>query len=406
MAALVSRTPNAPAGAELATSRVTSAMRDHLRSLASDIHAHLLAELPDDADERRERLADDALAVLIRTYAPLCTAAEHDELAAMLHELLHGFGVLAPLLARDDVSEIMINGPGPVWIERNGRLEPSELIVDAEMVDAVVDRLVSNLGLRLDRLVPWADARLHDGSRVHIAIPPMVVDGSCVTIRRHRPLPFSLSDFATPAVADLLRQAVIDRRTVLVVGGTGSGKTSLLNALAAHLPVRSRIITIEDAAELRLGGEHVVRLEARPANSEGVGEITIRTLVRNALRMRPDRVIVGEVRGGEAFDLVQALNTGHSGSLSTLHANGPIDGLRRLVALTMLASVGLSSEFMVEQVRSAVDMIVAVARRPNGTRGIEAVVEVGRTAEQDRWCVRAGKVVAGRPLRAPECCDG
>src|SRR5690606_32317729 len=221
----------------------------------------------------------------------------------------------------------MVNGPGPVWVERDGVLQRTPTVVDEAGVMLLIERIVAPLGRRVDRSSPSVHARLPDGSRVHAIVPPLAVDGPCLTIRRFRLRDVTVEHFTTPDVASLLRWAVAARCNVLVSGGTGAGKTTLLNALAGCLPGGERIVTVEDAAELRLRTDHVVRLEARPPSSEGTGAVSIRDLVREALRMRPDRIIVGEVRGPEALDMVQAMNTGHEGSLSTCHANSPVDAL-------------------------------------------------------------------------------
>jgi pilus assembly protein CpaF len=232
------------------------------------------------------------------------------------------------------------------------------------------------LGLRVDRTAPLVDARLADGSRVNAVVPPLAIDGPCLTIRRFGVRAIGLDELAAPDVAAFLRASVVARRNVVVAGGTGAGKTTLLNALAACLPPGERVVTIEDAAELRLPLEHVVRLEARPANAEGAGAVSVRALVRNALRMRPDRIVVGEVRGPEALDMVQAMNTGHDGSLSTCHANGPADALRRLETMILTGAPGLPLAAVREQLAASIDLVVHVARRPGGDRRVVAVSEV------------------------------
>jgi pilus assembly protein CpaF len=286
------------------------------------------------------------------------------------------FGPLAPFLRDAAVTEIMVNGPGAVWIERLGALERTSVELDALAIGYLIERIVGPLGLRVDRASPVVDARLADGSRVHVVVPPLAIDGPCITIRRFGSRPFALGDFCGADVADLLAAAVIDRRNIVVCGGTGSGKTSLLNALAAHIPPGQRVVTVEDAAELRLVQEHVVRLEGRPGNAEGVGSFGIRELLRNALRMRPDRIVVGECRAGEALDMLQAMNTGHDGSLSTCHANGPADALLRLETMALLAGVGLPLAAVRAQLRSAIDLVVHVTRAGDGERRIVAVAEV------------------------------
>jgi pilus assembly protein CpaF len=263
-----------------------------------------------------------------------------------------------------------------VWIERAGRVERYPLSLDEATVMHLIERIVAPLGRRVDRSSPLVDARLPDGSRVNAIVRPVAVDGPCLTIRRFGVAAVGLDRFAPPAVVGLLRRAVAVHQNIVVSGGTGAGKTTLLNALAAVIPAHERIVTIEDTAELRLTAPHVVRLEARPANAEGVGALHIRDLVRNALRMRPDRLIIGEVRGGEALDMLQAMNTGHEGSLSTCHANSPTDALRRLETMALMSSVDLPLAAVREQVQSSVDLVVQVGRGPDGGRRIIAVDEV------------------------------
>jgi pilus assembly protein CpaF len=287
-----------------------------------------------------------------------------------------GLGPLEALLADPTVTELMVNGGRDVWVERRGELERAPVRLTEERTLGLIERVLSPLGLRADRSSPIADGRLPDGSRVHAIVPPLAVDGPCLTIRRFGARRLALSDFAPAEVAARLRQAVLDRRTVVISGGTGSGKTTLLNALAAGIGDHERVVTVEDTAELRLPGAHVVRLEARPANAEGVGEVDLRTLVRAALRMRPDRLVVGEVRGAEAFDLLLALNTGHQGSLTTCHANGATDAIRRLETLALLADSGLPLGAVREHVAAAIDLVVQVARSPGGSRRVVEVAEV------------------------------
>jgi pilus assembly protein CpaF len=306
-------------------------------------------------------------------------------LCARVVLLARGLGPLEPLLSDPAVDEVMVNGPGEVYVERRGRLERTGVAFasEAELLHAI-ERILAPLGRRVDEASPLCDARLPDGSRVHVVIPPLSLGGSCLTVRRFRREGFSLRDLVargtlTPELAEFLALCVAARASVLVSGGTGSGKTTTLNALSGAIPGEERIVTIEDAAELRLRQRHVVRLEARPPNLEGRGEVTIRMLVRNALRMRPDRIIVGEVRGPEALDMLQALNTGHDGSLTTVHANSPVDALRRVETLALMAGVGLPHAAVREQVASALDVVVQQARLPDGARVVESVTEVVRT---------------------------
>jgi pilus assembly protein CpaF len=263
-----------------------------------------------------------------------------------------------------------------VWIERDGRLECTELQLDRATIEHLVERVVGPLGLRIDRSSPLVDARLPDGSRVNAVVPPLAIDGPYLTIRRFAVRAIELADACTPPIAELLRDAVRARRNVVISGGTGAGKTTLLNAMAAHIPSSERVVTVEDAAELRLPGVHVLRLEARPANAEGAGEVSVRDLVRNALRMRPDRIVVGEVRGAEALDMLQAMNTGHDGSLSTCHANSPADALRRIETMVLTGNVALPLAAVRDQLASAIDLVVQVARDATGARRVVSVAEV------------------------------
>ena len=290
----------------------------------------------------------------------------------------------------------MVNGPGWVWVERAGAVVRTPVEVDGAALSLLVERVVAPLGLRADRSAPIVDARLPDGSRVNVILPPLAIDGPCVTIRRFASAAVPLDAFCAPAVVELLRAAITARSNVLVSGGTGAGKTTLLNALASTLPAGERVVTVEDAAELRLGGDHVVRLEARPASADGLGEVTIRDLVRNALRMRPDRIIVGEVRGAEALDMLQAMNTGHDGSLSTCHANSPDDALRRVETMVLFAEGALPLAAVREHLASALDLVVHVARDERGVRCITEVAEVvrGDGAARTRLLATTERVVA------------
>ena len=315
--------------------------------------------------------------------------------------MVGGVSALEVLLADPQVTEILLNGGGRAFVERAGRLEPVEVDLDESGVRRVVERIIAPLGLRLDRSSPMVDARLPDGSRLHAVLAPVAVDGTCVAIRRFGGGRRELPDFALTAQGiELLRWALRAGWNLLLSGGTGAGKTTLLNVLAAEVGPAERIVTIEETAELALGQTHVVRLEARPANAEGAGAVPVRALVRAALRLRPDRLIVGEVRGEEAFDLLQALNTGHSGSLCTIHANGPADALARLESLVLLAGVGLPLDAIRAQIRAAIDAVVHVARRPDGRRSVEAVAEVaGPTLLRMLYPAAPAGVITTRPAR-------
>jgi pilus assembly protein CpaF len=346
--------------------------------LAAAVHATLVAR-------HRDSPAHDpvAIAALVRAHDPLASATAVDDVVERVLARTVGFGPLDALLDDPTISEVMVNGDGSVWLERSGKLEQSGVAVDAGGVSHLIERIVAPLGLRADRTCPLVDARLPDGSRVNVVVPPLAVDGPCLTIRRFVVRSAAIDDLASPGVAALLEWAVLARLNVLVTGGTGAGKTTLLNALATAIPSSERIVTVEDAAELRLPG-HVVRLEARPATADGLGAVTVRELVRNALRMRPDRIVVGEVRGPEALDMLQAMNTGHEGSLSTCHANSPADALRRIETMILMSDVALPLDAVRDQICSSVDFIVHIARQADGSRGVVAVGEVAPDATHAR----------------------
>jgi pilus assembly protein CpaF len=293
-----------------------------------------------------------------------------------------GYGPLEPLLRDDTITEIMVNGPKKVYIERNGKIERTNVVFeDDEHLMRIIERIVAPLGRRVDESMPYVDARLPDGSRVNIVIPPISLIGPVVTIRKFYRTPLTVEDLirlgsATPEVMEFLKACVQAKINIVVSGGTGSGKTTLLNILSGFIPEGERIITIENAAELQLRQEHVVTLETRPPNIEGKGEITMRDLVINALRMRPDRIIVGECRGGEAFDMLQAMNTGHEGSMTTIHANSPRDALARLENMVLMAGTDLPHRAIREQIAMAIDLIVQTARMRDGSRKIVSLTEI------------------------------
>jgi pilus assembly protein CpaF len=354
-----------------------------IEALAESLRERLVERARERADAAP---VEEQVRELVATEAAPLPDAVRERLAERVLRLATGLGPLEPLLADPAVDEVMVNGGGSVFVERGGRLEPTPVGFsgEAELMHAI-ERILAPLGRRVDEASPLCDARLPDGSRVNVVIPPLAVDGPCLTIRRFRRGGFSLDDLVEnetlPApLATHLADAVEGRATVLVSGGTGSGKTTTLNALSGAIPPGERIVTIEDAAELRLRQPHVVRLEARPANLTGGGEVTIRGLVRNALRMRPDRIVVGEVRGAEALDMLMALNTGHEGSLTTVHANSPEEALRRIETLALMAGVGLPHAAVREQVADAFDLVVHQARRPGGGRRVTGVAEVVRVA--------------------------
>jgi pilus assembly protein CpaF len=320
------------------------------------------------------------LAALVRASDPLLGASQVERAVEAIEADLAGLGVLQPLLDADDVSDVLVNGPGPVWVERRGRLEQTDVRVDRAQVLHLVERIVTPAGRRADPVHALVDARLPDGSRAHVVMPPLAVDGPVITIRRFSVRPVPLDRFGEAPVVALLREAVRSRCNVVVSGATGSGKTTLLNALAAHIDASERVVTVEDAAELRLAAPHVVRLEARPATADAPG-VDVRELVRNALRMRPDRIVVGEVRSGESFDLIGAMSTGHDGSLATVHANGAADALHRLQTLALLGGTALPHEAIARLLAAAVDLVVHVARGPDGRRSVVEVVEVVGVAD-------------------------
>ena len=348
--------------------------------LKQRVHHRLVTTDADDAARDGAALRT-RLVQLLRDEHPLMPAAHLHRLVEELVDEVSGLGPLEPLLADPSVTEVMVNGPAAAFVERAGRLEPVALGLDAAGILRVVERVVGPLGLRLDRSSPLVDARLPDGSRLHAVIPPLAIDGPCVTIRRFGARPIPIAEFGVGARAGVfLEWAVHAGWNLLVAGGTSAGKTTLLNALSGAIADGERVVTIEETAELRLRRAHVVRLEARPANAEGTGAVTVRDLVRTALRMRPDRLVVGEVRGPEALDMLQALNTGHDGSLSTIHANGAADALARLETLVLLAGSGLPLDAVRSQVAASIDAVVFVARGAGGARRVEAVAEVGEAA--------------------------
>jgi pilus assembly protein CpaF len=377
------------------------------RPLREALHRRLL-DLPFDPahlapDELRGRLE-----ILLRDEAPLVTDAAAASVVDAVVADVEGLGPLQALLADGAITEVMVNGPGRVFVERSGCLEAVACDLDADAIVRIAQRVVAPLGLRLDRAAPMVDARLPDGSRLHAVLPPLAPDGPCITIRRFAVEPLTLADFGLlEANVEFLETLVRAGWNIVVSGATSAGKTTCANALARAIDPLERIVTIEETAELRLGHPHVVRLEARPANAEGAGGVGVRELVRAALRMRPDRLVVGEVRGGEAFDMLQALNTGHDGSLSTVHANSPADALARLETLVLLGGVALPLAAVRGQLAAAIDAVVQVARRANGAREIVDVAEVGPARGSRAVAVRSllvresDALVAGEPPARP-----
>jgi pilus assembly protein CpaF len=322
-----------------------------------------------------------AESVLAQEAMPL-SSVEKDRLVNDVQHELFGLGPLEPLLKDPTISDILVNSHRKIYIERRGKLEVTNVTFkDDEHLMRVIERIVSSVGRRIDESSPMVDARLQDGSRVNAIIPPLAIDGPVLSIRRFGSEPLRMSALIehkalTKDIADMLQMCITARLNVLISGGTGAGKTTLLNALSAFIPENERIVTIEDSAELQLQQPHVVRLETRPPNIEGRGEVTQRDLVKNALRMRPDRIVIGEVRGGEAIDMLQAMNTGHDGSLTTVHANTPRDALARLETMIQMTGMRLSDRAMRQQVASAINLVLQVARLSDGSRRVTSISEI------------------------------
>jgi pilus assembly protein CpaF len=372
------------------SSAATPASPSDLQTL---IHERLLATFDFDAASRlgRDELREECRRRTERILDDLGGRMPADERSQMVRGVLDevfGLGPLEPLLADAAVSDVLVVAPDKVFVERHGRLEPTVVrFRDPSHLLGVIQRIVRQAGRRVDEGNPMVDARLPDGSRVNAVIPPLAIDGPQLSIRRFPHDRLGLGDLVrlgslAPATASLLEAGVAGRLNIVFSGGAGAGKTTLLNAVSAAIARHERIITIEDAAELNLAGDHVVRLETREANVEGAGEIGPRELVRNALRMRPDRIIVGECRGREAFDMMQAMNTGHEGSMTTLHANGPRDALHRLESMLSMSGFDLPIRILREYVASAIDLVVHLARLPDGRRVVSEVVEVGTSGDE------------------------
>lgn len=320
---------------------------------------------------------EDRLRGFLLDAAPLMTDVDATDRARRLAVELVGLGPIETLLAEPGVTDVLVNGPGRLWVERDGVLQERPEHLDRAMIERAVERLVGPLGLRADRSSPIVDARLADGTRVAVVLPPLAVDGPVLALRRHRTIPVALDQFGDPATVGLLRSLIVARNNVVVHGATGSGKTTLVNSMLGEVPASERIVTIEDVAELRIPGDHVVRLEARPGTAEGVGRTEIRDLVRTALRLRPDRIVVGEVRGAEALDMVWAMATGHRGSISTCHAASPEGALRRLETMCSMADASLPIEAIRLQLFDAVDVFVGLERDADGARRISSVARLG-----------------------------
>ena len=331
--------------------------------------------------ELRSVVREELSKVLAAEAIPL-SQEEQVRLAAIVFDDILGFGPIEPFLGDPSVTEVMVNSDSSIFIERDGLLHETDArFATQDHLRRVIERIVGQVGRRIDESSPMVDARLSDGSRVNAVIPPLAVDGPALTIRKFSQDPFSSGDLVRMGtlpleVAEFLDACVAGRLNVLISGGTGTGKTTLLNVMSSFIPEDQRIVTIEDAVELRLNQRHVIRLEARPSNIEGKGEVTIRDLVRNALRMRPDRIVVGEVRGGEALDMLQAMNTGHEGSLGTVHANSPRDAVSRLETMVLMAGFDLPVKAIREQIASALNLIVQLDRLSDGSRRVTQVSEV------------------------------
>jgi len=359
-----------------------------LDELRQKVHHHLIEELGPvlydkrlTEDDLRRRVQEQLQSALAKERAPL-SAADKAQLIQDVSDDILGYGPIDRLLKDQDITEVMVNGPNRVYVERRGKLELSNVtFVDESHLRRIIDKIVGIVGRRIDESTPMVDARLLDGSRVNAVIHPLAIGGPFLTIRKFSADPFTVDDLIgfgslTPATARFLQACVVGRLNVIVSGGTGTGKTTMLNVLSSFIPTDERIVTVEDAKELQLHQDHVLAMEARPPNIEGRGEITIRDLVRNTLRMRPDRIVVGECRGGEALDMLQAMNTGHDGSITTVHSNSPRDTLARLETLTLMSGFDLPIRAIREQMASALDVIVHISRLRDGTRRVSHIAEV------------------------------
>jgi pilus assembly protein CpaF len=379
----VARSATASSGAEASAYDLLKRRIHHRLIESIDISRLMQME----GNQALEQAIEEIVRLILEEENLPLTAGERETLARdVMHETL-GLGPLEPLLADPEINDILVNGFNSVWVDRNGRLQETSIRFSSEEhLLHVINRIVARVGRRVDESSPIVDARLPDGSRINAIIPPLSLEGPVLSIRRFRPTPFHMEDLVargafSTQISEFLRYAVAARLNILISGGTSAGKTTLLNVLSENISDSERIVTIEDTAELRLQQRHVIRLESRPANIEGRGAINQRELVKNALRMRPDRIVVGEVRGAEALDMLQAMNTGHEGSLTTVHANSARDALSRIETLVLLAGVELSQRSIREQIGSAFDLIIQIKRLPDGARRVVSVSEV--TGVQD-----------------------
>jgi pilus assembly protein CpaF len=416
-----------PAGQPVAEQAPSAHGGDPYAELKTRIHHECIARLGPELFKREttEDLSDRVLRTVTEQLALDRTPLTREERRQIVRELtddILGYGPLEPLLRDDSVTEVMVNAADSIYIEREGKLERTPIsFVDNAHLMRIIDKIVSQVGRRIDESSPMVDARLPDGSRVNAIIPPLALRGPTLTIRKFSRDPYTMNDLITfnslsAKAAQFLSACVKGKLNVLISGGTGTGKTTMLNAMSAFVPGDERIVTIEDAAELQLQQEHVITLESRPPNIEGQGEVRIRELVRNSLRMRPDRIIVGEVRGPETLDMLQAMNTGHEGSLTTIHANSPRDALSRMETLVMTAGVELPHRAIREQIASAFDLLVQIQRLVDGSRRVTQITEVLRMESdvitlQDIYVAKppeeeAASAARGGRLLAPLSCTG
>ncbi|MBK9710500.1 MAG: CpaF family protein [Kouleothrix sp.] len=375
----------APDLAPINVNNVASMSRED-REIIDHVQSRLLAEPNTPNIKRDAEYYTRRISTLVIEYIELSgrviSDRERVRVARLAQAELLGLGPLEPLLADESITEIMVNGPDQIWVEREGKLiETNAHFTDDDHIRRIIDRIISPLGRRCDETTPMVDARLPDGSRVNAIIPPLCLNGPTLTIRKFFKIPLTAADLVrrgstTPELIEFLRACVLGRLNVIVSGGTGTGKTTMLNILSSFIPEDERIITIENAAELQLQQRHVVTLESRPANVEGRNEIGIRELVVNSLRMRPDRIVVGECRSGESLDMLQAMNTGHDGSMTTLHANSPRDALHRMETMVMMAGMDLPARAIREQIASAIHILVQLERMQDGSRRITQVSEI------------------------------